>query len=543
MRSPFLPCVAALIAACGSSTSSTGTGGGNPPDTSCATGNLASASQLVSCIRQDDLWAHMQALQQIADANPGPDGHASRNSGEPGYLASVNYAADLLRSAGYRVTIQQYTFPYASVTGTLAETSPAPQPFAIGTDFDVTGSAGSGDATAQLQPAGGILVPAPQTPNSSSSGCSSADFTGFVAGRIALIQRGNCLFDQKVANAVAAGAAGVIIFNEGSSGRTGPSTCSGVVVRNIPVICETSYAVGAALYNQALQGAVTVHCAVQVITDPLRPDYNLIAESPHGDTNRVVVVDAHLDAIYGAGMLDNGSGSVTILDIALQMAKTNTRNQLRYIWFGGEELGLYGSFYYTSTLPQAQVQRLVFDVDADVTATPNYVYAIADPANSSGAKGFPANVIPGSQVGNNYFISYFTAAGLPYESRSSDGTDSYAFGLIGVPNSGILTGQDCCKSSADVAKFGGYTGNYEGTVPGTDGGCVDRPFLWCDNLSNNDPVVLTTVSKAFASVVYNLANDSTLTPSSTSTGQGTALRAARLAAWRAAHAGGEGPER
>jgi hypothetical protein len=148
-------------------------------------------------------------------------------------------------------------------------------------------------------------------------------------------------------------------------------------------------------------------------------------------------------------------------------------------------------------------------VDADVTATPNYVYAIADPGGS-GLGTFPANVVPASQVGNNYFSSYFTAAGLPFENRSSDGTDSFEFGKVGVPNTGILTGQDCCKSSADVAKFGGFTGNYEGNIPSTDGGCVDRPFRWCDNLSNNDPVILTTVSKAFASVVFSLANDNTL---------------------------------
>lgn len=213
-------------------------------------------------------------------------------------------------------------------------------------------------------------------------------------------------------------------------------------------------------------------------------------------------------------MLDNGSGSATILEIALKMAGTSTRNQLRYIWFGGEELGLLGSFHYTRTLASADLSRIVFDVDADVTATPNYVYAIADPANSGGVNGFPANVVPASQVGNNYFASYFAAAGLPYESRSNDGTDSFEFAQVGVPNSGILTGQDCCKGSADVAKFGGSTGNYEGTVPGTDGGCVDRPFLWCDNLSNNDPVILTTVSKAFASVVFSLANDATLARSS-----------------------------
>ena len=81
-----------------------------------------------------------------------------------------------------------------------------------------------------------------------------------------------------------------------------------------------------------------------------------------------------------------------------------------------------------------------------------------------------------------------------------------------MPNTGILTGQDCCKSQADVDRFGGYLGNYEGNIPSFDGGFVDRPFLWGDNLDNNDPQVLETVSKAFASVVFSLANDSSLSP-------------------------------
>src|SRR4051794_22143315 len=50
--------------------------------------------KLVPCVQQDELWAHMEAFQKIADDNPGPDGHPSRNSGEPGYLASANYVKD-----------------------------------------------------------------------------------------------------------------------------------------------------------------------------------------------------------------------------------------------------------------------------------------------------------------------------------------------------------------------------------------------------------------------------------------------------------------
>ena len=62
--------------------------------------------KLLPCIQTDDLWNHMKAFQAIADANPGPDGHPSRNSGEPGYWASVQYVAQKMKDAGYNVTIQ-----------------------------------------------------------------------------------------------------------------------------------------------------------------------------------------------------------------------------------------------------------------------------------------------------------------------------------------------------------------------------------------------------------------------------------------------------
>lgn len=499
--------LALLIALAGCANSPTQTSAAPPTDVQCTSRVNDTAAKLVECIRQDSLWAHMQAFQQIADANPGPDGHPSRNSGEPGYLASVNYVAGLLQAAGYRVTVQTYHINYAAFTGTpqFAEVSPTARTFTLRTDWSTQPSSANSDVTAQLETVGNILVPAPPSP-ASTSGCSSNDFSGFTAGHIALIQAGTCAFATKAGLAANAGAAGAIIFNEGTPGRTGAGNCGGMQDVGIPVVCAASYAVGAALYTDAQQSATVVHLATPTVHDPQRADYNLIADSPYGDPHHVVVVDAHLDAIFGAGMLDNASGSSTILEIALKLAKTHTQNQLRYIWFGGEELGLLGSLYYTRNLPADSLANIVFDVDADVTATPNYVYAIADPANSRGVAHFPANVVPGSKVGNDAFASYFASVGLPSVNWSNDGTDSYSFSLVGVPNTGVLTGQDCCKSAADAALFGGSTGNFEGHVPGTDGGFVDRPFIWGDNLANNDPVVLETVSKAVASVVFKLAN-------------------------------------
>ena len=113
-------------------------------------------------------------------------------------------------------------------------------------------------------------------------------------------------------------------------------------------------------------------------------------------------------------------------------------------------------------------------------------------------------------------VNYFDSTGRNHIFFSPVGTDAEQFQLAGVPASGLLTGQDCCKTQEEVDLFGGYLGNYEGNVPSFDGGCVDNAFLWCDNLSNNDPAVLTFMSKAFANTVVQMAFDTKVMSSSNS---------------------------
>ena len=104
-------------------------------------------------------------------------------------------------------------------------------------------------------------------------------------------------------------------------------------------------------------------------------------------------------------------------------------------------------------------------------------------------------------------VAYFDSQGLNHEFFSPVGTDAISFNNVGIPASGLLTGQDCCKTQQEVDLFGGHVGNFEGNVPSFDGGCVDNPFRWCDNLSNNDPTVLTFMSKAFADMTVRMAFD------------------------------------
>jgi hypothetical protein len=479
------------------------------------------ARKLVPCITQDDLWNHMQAFQAIADANPGADGHPSRNSGEPGYKASVDYVANLMKQAGYDVTIQPYRFTYTSFVGTptWSEVSPTARTFKLVDDWN-PGTANGTATNAQIKPAGGIVLP-PTPTSSSTSGCTPADFSSSYAGKIALVQRGGCNYGVKVLNAEAAGAVGVVIFNEGNPGRTGVINGSLIDANNQPFVptvpvAFTSFATGQSLLNEYQAGTPPVmNLSTHVVIDPNRLDYNVIADSKGGDPDHIVVVDAHLDAIYGAGMLDNASGSATILDIAQMMRKVRPLNKLRFIWFGGEELGELGSNYYVNNLSDSELAKIRYDLDADVMATPNYSIGVLDPAavdlfGRTVSKHFPPQVYEPSKLARDMAVDYFDSIGKNHIFFSPVGTDAEQFQAAGVPASGLLTGQDCCKTQEEVDLFGGFTGNYEGNVPSFDGGCVDNPFRWCDNLSNNDPGVLTFMSKAFAQMTAGMAYDTSV---------------------------------
>src|SRR5262245_6682154 len=104
-------------------------------------------------------------------------------------------------------------------------------------------------------------------------------------------------------------------------------------------------------------------------------------------------------------------------------------------------------------------------MDADVTASPNYIIGVNLPDTSTP---FPTRIYKSSGIGYGQIVDYFNSVGFPHVQTTSEGTDSYVFNLAGIPGSGILTGQNCCKWQGAVDLFGGSVGNYEGNVPGSD---------------------------------------------------------------------------
>jgi len=397
---------------------------------------------------------HQQALQQIADANGG-----TRAVGTPGYDQSVDYIARKARAAGYRVTLDEFTYVAEFNEGSppvLEETAPEPQVFTPGSrpayDGDFVTFTGTGDVTAPVQ-AVDLVLPPGADPNTSTSGCEPEDFAGFVAGNIALIQRGTCAYTQKAGNAQNAGASAIILFNEGQPGRT-------AVPNNLPLGAEgvhipgvgTSFDVGVDLADPGTVARVKTE-----VLETLATSRNVIAESRGGDPNRTVVVGAHLDSVpEGPGINDNGSGSGGILDIAEQIAKLHIRprNKLRFMWYGAEEIGLVGSTKYVEELTQEQKDDILGMLNFDMIGSPNFARFVYDGDGTAGPAG-PT----GSGFIEDVFLDYFAAVGLFNEPTAFDGRSDYGpFIAEGIPAGGLFTGAEVPKTAEQLAQYGGLAG-------------------------------------------------------------------------------------
>ncbi|MFI6479668.1 M28 family peptidase [Nonomuraea sp. NPDC050663] len=444
------------------------------------------AKLLVKQVKGSNVKKHLDAFQAIANANGG-----NRAAGSPGYDASRDYVADKLRRAGYKVTLNPINFVESWTENSpplLDRTAPAPKSYVPNSEFFTFEPSPAGDVTAEVQ---GVDLTLPPTPTpTSTSGCETSDFAGFVAGRIALIQRGTCSFVQKILNASAAGASGIIVFNEGQPGRTDAFPLNiGEWRGGVPMVFA-GFAVG----NELAQPGTSVRLKVDA-TLQLGTDHNVIAETRFGDPNNVVMVGAHLDSVTeGPGINDNGSGSAAILETALQMKLFPVRHKVRYAFWAAEEIGLLGSDQYVAGLTEAQRERIRLYLNFDMVASPNFAYKLYD-GDDSDAVGSPAGP-PGSAQIEQRLASFFTSRGLATVGTDFDGRSDYGpFIAVGIPAGGIFTGAEGIKTPAEAALFGGTAGvAYDS--------CYHQA---CDTLANVNLTALDVDSDAIADSVARYA--------------------------------------
>lgn len=413
---------------------------------------------------------HLIAMQRIADTSDG-----NRVAGSMGHETSAEYMAQRLEKAGFDITRQQFPFTY---TETLAEKLTVG-----GQDVPITVMEYSKN-TAE----GGLTAPVAAIEPDDTPGCEAADF-GDVTGKIALVQRGSCSFGDKQAAAAEAGADAAIIYNNEPGPLNG--TLGDPETAKIPT--------GGISQEDAQK---LIDSDGQNITVELRQlqeertTYNLIAETKTGRGDNVVMAGAHLDGVTdGAGINDNGTGSVALLETALQLGGSpDVNNKVRFAWWSAEEFGLVGSTHYVNSLDAEQQLDIAMYLNFDMIGSPNAAYFTLDGDDSEGEGAGPGPY--GSAQIEKAFEGSLSSRGIEAEGSDFSGRSDYGeFIAYGIPAGGLFTGAEGVKTEQQAAKWGGTAG--EAYDP-----CYHTA---CDNLGNVDFDALDVNADAMAQVAAQYA--------------------------------------
>ncbi|KAK3387977.1 hypothetical protein B0H63DRAFT_471287 [Podospora didyma] len=424
---------------------------------------LVETSKLQSLIRIEDLLAGSQKLQDLADAHGG-----NRAFGSGGHLATTDYLYDTLTALDYYDVVKQpFTELFSSGSGSLTIN---------GAKFEaqIMTYTASGKST---------NVPLKQASN---FGCAAEDYPSDVAGNIVLISRGSCTFAIKATAAKAAGAAGAVVYNNVPGSLSGTLGGVGEYAPIVGISLEDGQAI---LSTLSAGSPVTASLDVVAVMEE-RVNYNVIAETKGGDHDNVLILGGHSDSVAaGPGINDDGSGSIGILVVAKALANFRVKNAVRFAWWGAEEFGKLGSYYYVKQLngSDAEVAKMRAYLNFDMIASPNYMYGIYDGDGS----GFGLKGPSGSDVIEADFEKFYDSKGVAHVPTEFSGRSDYAaFIENGIPSGGLFTGAEVLKTEAEVALFGGQAGvsydvNYHKAGDNIDNLALDAYLLNTQSIANS----------------------------------------------------------
>jgi hypothetical protein len=306
-----------------------------------------------------------------------------RRSGLPEEDAAAEYLAGVLRDNGFEATVYQY--PFSGTRAAAKVTSPDTTLYngpnwqlAVATNSKMTGD--DAPVTAPVIWINGGSLP--------------TDFPAATAGKIAMMNAGGTGAPRstQAANAIAAGAVGVILVGTGQA----PLTLNNLTTAqpNVPVLG------GGDLHGAELKKALCpgtnpdatpapTACADQkpVTLKLVTNTYSNLTRAvvigrrkavgdPEGTKAPIVMVGAHIDSVLGApGAHDDATGNGVSMEIARVVGKLPLDKEIRIGGFGGEEDGLQGSTAWTAqflkgTLNDAERKRFVGEWQMDMVGTP-----------------------------------------------------------------------------------------------------------------------------------------------------------------------------
>lgn len=298
-------------------------------------------------------------------------------------------------------------------------------------------------------------------------GCEESDVPAEAKGNIVLVKRGTCPFGTKSENAGKAGALAAVVYNTDPEALHGTlGTPSEYHVATFGIGSEEGEKYAEKLRNnEPIDVIAYMDAEVRTILTT-----NLLAQTAGGDPENCVMLGAHSDSVAeGPGINDDGSGSLSVLEVAVQLASFSVNNCVRFAWWAAEEEGLLGSDHYVAVLPEDENRRIRLFMDYDMMASPNYAYQVYNATNEENPTG--------SAELKELYVDWYESQGLNYTFIPFDGRSDYdGFIRNGIPGGGIATGAEGVKTEEEQAMFGGKAGDWYDP-------CYHQ---LCDNLENVD---------------------------------------------------------
>ncbi|KAH9886796.1 Zn-dependent exopeptidase [Xylariomycetidae sp. FL2044] len=400
---------------------------------------LVNSEKLQSSILVENLLERAHQLYSIAELGQEQYGHPTRVIGSAGHRGTLEYITSTLESLDDYYTFSKQPFPavlgkvYQSrlVIGHHVPSSAAPMSLT--------------PPTPDKKPVYGDLVMV------QNAGCDASDYPAEVNGRIAFIQRGVCSFGTKSELAGKAGALAAVIYNYNSDPFGG--TLEKPSPDHVPTFGLSGEDAAPTLAKLKAGHPVDSIVYIDSVVNEIMTD-NVIAQSTQGDPDNCVMVGGHSDSVgAGPGINDDGSGSLTVLEVAVQLSNFTVNNCVRFAWWAGEEEGLLGSDYYVSVLTPEENKKIRLFMDYDMMGSPNFAYQIYNATNA-------ANPV-GSEELRDLYVKWYANHGLNYTFIPFDGRSDYdAFIKHGIPGGGIATGAEGIKTLEEEMMFGGKAGEW-----------------------------------------------------------------------------------
>ena len=329
----------------------------------------AQTNQQVLDLINNEVQQNSEAYQQLKKATE-TIGH--RATGTENGRKAEEYAADLLRSYGYEVSFQEFTF--SGWNRKSLDLKINNQPIKA---VALAHSPANVNLSGEIIDLGNGL---------------EEDYKKIgdkVKGKIVFAALGlldetpneieNLHRSEKTALAEKYGAKGIILFNRPAGGilLTGTASVTGEIIK-IPAI-NISLEDGLKIKENLTKGNEIAKIKMKNDVGQMK-GRNIIAKKVGSQLpNEKIVLGGHLDSWdLATGAIDNGVGSFSVMDIARTYKKLNLQNDrtIEFVLFMGEEVGLVGSKHYVNqALKDGSINQIKAMSNMDMTTNPKSYYS------------------------------------------------------------------------------------------------------------------------------------------------------------------------